>query len=311
MSWEDMPRDRYYEPGYVYIAGSLSARVLKVGTTINIGSQEKRHRRDRYGSIDDWVLLYHVWVDERGKIECAALRTLRRFKDPRHYIKNGKPQIGREIVNCRFGIARDALVEHLDEVQRKGARQSLRCDELEFGLIVTSPYVPPPPPTGIPLPMLLLRSAEDLEFSMRVMFWLRREEIRYVGELVRKTEAEILKAPFGRKILKEVSETLAHFGMDAANWPTEGLAAIVLETGIFFERVDEMELSVRSANCLKNDNIDYIGQLVQKTEDEMLRTPNFGRRSLNEVKELLANMGLRLGMDISGWPDAEESVDGE
>jgi DNA-directed RNA polymerase subunit alpha len=67
-------------------------------------------------------------------------------------------------------------------------------------------------------------------------------------------------------------------------------------------KVDELELSVRSANCLKNDNIVYIGDLVQKTEAEMLRTPNFGRKSLNEIKEVLANMGLHLGMEIPAWP---------
>lgn len=67
-------------------------------------------------------------------------------------------------------------------------------------------------------------------------------------------------------------------------------------------KVDELELSVRSANCLKNDNIIYIGDLVQKTEAEMLRTPNFGRKSLNEIKEVLAHMGLHLGMDIPNWP---------
>ena len=68
------------------------------------------------------------------------------------------------------------------------------------------------------------------------------------------------------------------------------------------KKVDELELSVRSANCLKNDNIIYIGDLVGKTEAEMLRTPNFGRKSLNEIKEVLSSMGLRLGMDIPGWP---------
>jgi len=67
-------------------------------------------------------------------------------------------------------------------------------------------------------------------------------------------------------------------------------------------KVDELELSVRSANCLKNDNIVYIGDLVQKTEQEMLRTPNFGRKSLNEIKEVLGSMGLGLGMTIPGWP---------
>ena len=67
-------------------------------------------------------------------------------------------------------------------------------------------------------------------------------------------------------------------------------------------KVDELELSVRSANCLKNDNIVYIGDLVQKTEAEMLRTPNFGRKSLNEIKEVLVQMGLHLGMEVSAWP---------
>ncbi len=67
-------------------------------------------------------------------------------------------------------------------------------------------------------------------------------------------------------------------------------------------KVDELELSVRSANCLKNDNIIYIGDLVQKSETEMLRTPNFGRKSLNEIKEVLAQMGLHLGMEIANWP---------
>jgi DNA-directed RNA polymerase subunit alpha len=67
-------------------------------------------------------------------------------------------------------------------------------------------------------------------------------------------------------------------------------------------KVDELELSVRSANCLKNDNIVYIGDLVQKSEAEMLRTPNFGRKSLNEIKEVLAHMGLHLGMEIPNWP---------
>jgi preprotein translocase SecE subunit len=82
------------------------------------------------------------------------------------------------------------------------------------------------------------------------------------------------------------------------------------------KKVDELELSVRSANCLKNDNIVYIGDLIQKTEAEMLRTPNFGRKSLNEIKEVLAGMGLHLGMDVPRtgrrrtskiWPSASKT----
>ncbi len=68
------------------------------------------------------------------------------------------------------------------------------------------------------------------------------------------------------------------------------------------KKVDELELSVRSANCLKNDNIVYIGDLVRKTEGEMLKTPNFGRKSLNEIKEVLGEMELRFGMEIDSWP---------
>ena len=68
------------------------------------------------------------------------------------------------------------------------------------------------------------------------------------------------------------------------------------------KRVEELELSVRSMNCLKNDNIIYIGDLVQKSESEMLRTPNFGRKSLNEIKEVLNAMSLYLGMEIPNWP---------
>jgi DNA-directed RNA polymerase subunit alpha len=72
-------------------------------------------------------------------------------------------------------------------------------------------------------------------------------------------------------------------------------------------KVEDLELSVRSMNCLKNDNVVYIGDLVRKTEGEMLRTPNFGRKSLNEIKEVLSQMGLYLGMQVTGWP--VENVD--
>jgi len=89
--------------------------------------------------------------------------------------------------------------------------------------------------------------------------------------------------------------------------PTVAQPETTVEEEVQFNRnllrkVDELELSVRSANCLKNDNIIYIGDLVQKTEAEMLRTPNFGRKSLNEIKEVLAQMGLHLGMEITNWP---------
>ena len=91
-------------------------------------------------------------------------------------------------------------------------------------------------------------------------------------------------------------------GTQVAAPQSEGQGDTAQINRYLLKKVDELELSVRSANCLKNDNIIYIGDLVQKTEAEMLRTPNFGRKSLNEIKEVLSSMGLRLGMDIPGWP---------
>ncbi|HEX8579511.1 MAG TPA: DNA-directed RNA polymerase subunit alpha [Allosphingosinicella sp.] len=119
---------------------------------------------------------------------------------------------------------------------------------------------------------------------------------------------------YAARILQDQLQLFVHFdeGMTMTSVPT-GSAGTAGGTGdadqdanqlnrYLLKKVDELELSVRSANCLKNDNIIYIGDLVQKTEAEMLRTPNFGRKSLNEIKEVLSSMGLRLGMDIPGWP---------
>jgi DNA-directed RNA polymerase subunit alpha len=118
---------------------------------------------------------------------------------------------------------------------------------------------------------------------------------------------------YAARILQDQLQLFVHFdeGQVRQAIPmTAGVAVAPSETPTdtnqlnryLLKKVDELELSVRSANCLKNDNIIYIGDLVQKTEAEMLRTPNFGRKSLNEIKEVLASMGLRLGMDIPGWP---------
>ncbi|WP_375395211.1 DNA-directed RNA polymerase subunit alpha [uncultured Sphingomonas sp.] len=100
-------------------------------------------------------------------------------------------------------------------------------------------------------------------------------------------DSSVRSAPIGQAVPVSTSET---------SGDTQQINRYLLK------KVDELELSVRSANCLKNDNIIYIGDLVGKTEAEMLRTPNFGRKSLNEIKEVLSSMGLRLGMEIPGWP---------
>ncbi len=118
---------------------------------------------------------------------------------------------------------------------------------------------------------------------------------------------------YSARILQDQLQLFVHFddGMTTTSAPIGVAVAAPTEMSssennqlnrYLLKKVDELELSVRSANCLKNDNIIYIGDLVGKTEAEMLRTPNFGRKSLNEIKEVLSSMGLRLGMDIPGWP---------
>ena len=106
---------------------------------------------------------------------------------------------------------------------------------------------------------------------------------------------------FAARIMQDQLQVFINF-----DEPKESQASEVEESLPFnrnlLKKVEELELSVRSANCLKNDNIIYIGDLVQKSESEMLRTPNFGRKSLNEIKEVLTMMGLHLGMQVEGWP---------
>jgi DNA-directed RNA polymerase subunit alpha len=107
---------------------------------------------------------------------------------------------------------------------------------------------------------------------------------------------------YAAKILKEQLSIFINF--DETEEPaTEALPVqeAVLNENLF-RSVDELELSVRSANCLQNANIKTIGDLVQKTEAEMLKTKNFGRKSLKEIKEILSEMGLSLGMKLESWP---------
>jgi DNA-directed RNA polymerase subunit alpha len=107
---------------------------------------------------------------------------------------------------------------------------------------------------------------------------------------------------FAAKILKEQLSSSS----TSRRWPSRARAAARRGAEPLNENlwrtVDELELSVRSANCLQNANIKYIGELVQKTESEMLKTKNFGRKSLKEIKEILAEMGLSLGMKLDNWP---------
>ena len=106
---------------------------------------------------------------------------------------------------------------------------------------------------------------------------------------------------FASRILKDQLDVFINFDEPEADIRDEDEDELEFNP-LLLKKVDELDLSVRSANCLKNDNIVYIGDLIQKTEAEMLRTPNFGRKSLNEIKEVLTSMQLHLGMDVTEWP---------
>lgn len=107
---------------------------------------------------------------------------------------------------------------------------------------------------------------------------------------------------YAAKILKEQMQPFIHFQEEPEPLETEERDDEEKLNANLFRPVSELELSVRSANCLKNANITYIGELVQKTEAEMLKTKNFGRKSLNEIKGILEEMGLSLGMKLENVP---------
>ncbi len=110
---------------------------------------------------------------------------------------------------------------------------------------------------------------------------------------------------YAAKILKDQLTIFINFEEEAEAQEEEVRVEPAFNENLF-RSVDELELSVRSANCLKNADIRYIGELVQKSEAEMLKTKNFGRKSLNEIKEILAEMGLSLGMRLDSFPSRDE-----
>jgi DNA-directed RNA polymerase subunit alpha len=110
---------------------------------------------------------------------------------------------------------------------------------------------------------------------------------------------------FAAKILKDQLTVFINFEEEVAR-PSAEPARLTRLNEVLFRPVDELELSVRSANCLQNADIKYIGELVQKSESEMLRTKNFGRKSLNEIKEILAELGLSFGTRLENFPARKE-----
>ena len=140
----------------------------------------------------------------------------------------------------------------------------------------------------------ILRTVDDLyRFRRALVQGKPRQNIRRRAEIIRDILQDQL-AVFG---------TLQTEGPADANAAADANAPAPIDP-ILLRPVDDLELTVRSANCLKAENIYYIGDLIQRTENELLKTPNLGRKSLNEIKEVLAAHGLTLGSRLENWPPA-------
>ena len=168
---------------------------------------------------------------------------------------------------------------------------------------------------------ILSRSVDKLELTIRSANCLRAEKIHSIGDLIQRTEVELLEVPnFGKKCLAEVKEVLGSLGLtlgmqkEASQHKQSNMLPLnqardtipseiknFFQTPILSRSVDELELTVRSANCLRAEKIHSIGDLIQRTEVELLEVPNFGKKCLAEVKEVLGSLGLTLGMqkDVS------------
>lgn len=148
------------------------------------------------------------------------------------------------------------------------------------------------------VPPIMFKAAKEIGIPDDTVDWLINNGISCVGDLVRKKEGEIRALPGFERHLSLIREKLTpiglQLGIEIPSWPVHPLA--------LDRRVEEFELSVRTANCLNGVSVIYVGELVQKSEAEWLRTPNFGRKSLNEIKDIvITRLGLRFGMEIPGW----------
>ena len=154
--------------------------------------------------------------------------------------------------------------------------------------------------------IILTFPIDTLLLSGHSEYILKSNGINYILELVRKTERELLELPnFGRKNLDEIKEELSSSDLSVGmEWPLNPETWLEASLGLLLSPVHTLKLlSVRSANVLKNNHIEFIWELVQKTERELLELPNFGRKNLDEIKEALSSLGLSVGMSGMGIID--------
>jgi len=201
---------------------------------------------------------------------------------------------GIEILN------RDHVICHLDD----GATLSMELTvETGKGYVAADRNRPEDAPIGLISVDALFSPIKKVSYKVEPT---REGQVLDYDKLMLVVETDGSVSPddaiaYGARILQDQLSVFVNFDEPSAGTRTDEDNDLEFNP-LLLKKVDELELSVRSANCLKNDNIVYIGDLIQKTEAEMLRTPNFGRKSLNEIKEVLTTMGLHLGMEIVDWP---------
>lgn len=123
---------RHTAPGYVYIAGSKSGRVIKIGTASDMGQRHKQLCAERYGGLADWVVLFHMKVKEGGKVEQLTLSRLQRFSTARTYIKDGEYQQAGEILQCGFTVALKSVADAIGDGERGDVWRSLHWRDYDF-----------------------------------------------------------------------------------------------------------------------------------------------------------------------------------
>jgi RNA polymerase alpha subunit/T5orf172 domain-containing protein len=317
MTLNEVFRTRYRAAGWIYVAGSLKGHIIKIGvTTQSIRRYQQCLRTRKHGNFDDWEILYCFYVKvEAARIEHDALRSLRRYKEKNTYRKDGHPQKGREMFRCSFSMALEAVTIAAGNLEKSNEWHSSRGRHFEFGRHGTSPTYNEVSAIKVlsslngrlPCNIEFLKRVDELELSTRTASGLKIAKINYLGDLVGKCPEELLRIPsFGRRSLNEIVEVLGQIGLrlgiEILGWPPEKVD-ILSECFalIFFERLDEFDLTVATATGLQRRKIEYVGDLVQCSAEDLLLIPNFGRRSLNEVETVLAKIGLRLGMVVPEW----------
>jgi len=221
--------------------------------------------------------------DGEGQVTAADIQTPHDVEiiNPEHVIANlshgGKIDIQLKVEKGR-GYVPGSMRRHADEVSKSIGRIVL---DASFSPVKRVSY-----------------SVENARVEQRT------DLDRLVVEI--ETNGAITAEDAVRSSAKILVEQLAVFaqleGNELAAFDSPAPRSTVQVDPILLRPVDELELTVRSANCLKAENIFYIGDLIQRTENELLKTPNLGRKSLNEIKEVLASRGLTLGMKLEGWP---------